>query len=124
MIECEVSIADIKPVSVNAMYRAVGRRVIMSAKGRQFKNEMTTYLLNCDNIQRISGPVEIWIDFDFSDKRKRDVDNFAKAVLDCAKGLMFDDDSDIWSLHLTKCLGCKKNNIKIRCMPLSAPVNT
>lgn len=115
---CTIEINNIKPVSVNAMYRSVGRRVVMSAKGRVFKNALTTFLLNCDTLKKISGPVELWVDFEFSDRRRRDVDNFAKALLDCLKGLMFDDDSDIWTLHLSKKLKCPGTKITITCGPM------
>lgn len=118
---CTIVINDIAPVSVNAMYRSVGRRVVMSAKGRCFKNELTTRLLNCDTVKKIHGPVEVWVDFEFTDRRKRDVDNFAKAVLDCLKGLVFDDDSDIWILHLSKKLKCDRHKIKIVCKNASEP---
>jgi crossover junction endodeoxyribonuclease RusA len=101
------------PISVNAMYRSIGRGIVMSQKGRTFKNELTTAIINNKKTMRIHGPVSVEIHFEFADKRRRDVDNYAKAVLDCAKTLLFDDDSDIWRLTMTKKIGMSQNKILI-----------
>lgn len=101
----------VAPVSVNAMYRAVGRRVIMSARGREFKKEVGRQLDR--SVDMLMGAVDVSIIFSFDDGRRRDVDNFAKAILDCLKGVMFEDDSDIVSLYMVKRLRQKTNSIEV-----------
>lgn len=95
------------------MYRSVGRGVVMSERGRNFKNTLTSAIVNNPSTYLISGDVEVEVHFEFKDKRKRDVDNYAKAVLDCAKSLLFDDDSDISKLTMTKKIGMPMNRFEI-----------
>jgi len=101
----------VAPVSVNAMYRAVGRRVIMSARGREFKKDVCAQIDG--SVAMLVGAVDVSIIFSFDDGRRRDVDNFAKAILDCLKGVMFEDDSDIVSLYMIKRLWQKTNSIEV-----------
>jgi crossover junction endodeoxyribonuclease RusA len=106
-------ILNIRPISVNAMYRSVGRRVILSARGREFKKAAADAIQAAPNITLISGAVAVSIHFAFADARRRDVDNFAKAILDSLKGIMFNDDSDITELHMYKQLRAPTNQIRI-----------
>jgi Holliday junction resolvase RusA-like endonuclease len=108
-----IEIIGLAPISVNAMYRSMGHGVIISQRGRLFKNAFTSAIVNNKNTKRIAGAVSVEIHFEFADKRRRDVDNFAKVVLDCAKTLLFDDDSDIWQLLMSKKIGARQNRILI-----------
>lgn len=109
-----VCVFDVRPVSVNAMYRAVGGRVVMSAVGREFKKEMCAMIAQQD-IAMIRGPVSVTLIFSFATRHRRDVDNFAKATLDCLKGVMFEDDSDVYQLHLYKIIGAKADQVYVEC---------
>lgn len=44
--------------------------------------------------------VELWVRF--PDRRRRDVDNVAKAVLDSANGVLWDDDSQVVELSIRR----------------------
>ena len=104
---------NMAPISANAMYRIVGRRLVMSARGRKFMADMST-MLDAIAPPMVDGPVRVTITFSFSDRRRRDVDNFAKGTLDAIKNRMFGDDSLIMELHLHKVLGAPKNKILIQ----------
>ena len=113
-----VEILGLAPVSVNAMYRSIGHGIIMSERGKKYKNALTTALLNNKQTKLIDGDVAVEIHFEFADKRKRDIDNFAKGALDCAKTLLFNDDSDILCLTMTKKIGMSQNKIVFIVSPI------
>jgi Holliday junction resolvase RusA-like endonuclease len=48
------------------------------------------------------GDIGVELFFEVSTKRRIDVDNLSKAVLDAIKGILFEDDSSIIDLHVTK----------------------
>lgn len=70
------------PPSINALYRAVKGRNILSEKYRQWQYE-AGQVLGLQRPARVSGPVSITVELTPPDKRKRDIDNAGfKAVLD------------------------------------------
>lgn len=83
------------PLSVNAAYRAVKGRSILSERMRDWKNE-AGLMLNCQRFHRFTGPVEIEISLTPPDRRKRDIDNLFKCVLDLLKThkVIVDDSSE------------------------------
>jgi crossover junction endodeoxyribonuclease RusA len=97
------------------MYRSYRGKFILSEEGRQFKRHMAAHIEKMSGIRLIKGPVNMSVVFSFKDRRRRDVDNYAKATLDCLTGVLYDDDSQITELHLYKVLGCEKEGIHIQC---------
>ena len=101
------------------MYRSYRGKFILSEEGRNFKRVMSAHLENMSGLRLINGIVRVSIVFSFKDKRRRDVDNYAKATLDCLTGIIFEDDSNISELHLYKVNGSKKEGIHIECSPIT-----
>jgi Holliday junction resolvase RusA-like endonuclease len=52
-------------------------------------------------------PIKITAVFYYADKRRRDLDNHMKLLLDCFNKLIFKDDSQIIEIHIKKILGNK-----------------
>jgi crossover junction endodeoxyribonuclease RusA len=50
----------------------------------------------------ITGPVAVRLVFVLKTKRKIDIDNLSKGVLDSLKDIVFGDDSDVVNLHAVK----------------------
>ena len=114
---------NVLPVSVNAMYRVVGGRNILSAAGRKFKERMRDELAAKaaeKKIDKVMGPVELSIHFTFKTRHRRDVDNYGKAVIDSLKNVMFEDDHHIVALHMYKQIGAA-DSILIHCQPAKPP---
>jgi crossover junction endodeoxyribonuclease RusA len=83
------------PPSVNALYRAVKGRSILSATYRRWKDEAGAALLS-QRPEKHPGPVHVTVAIRPKDKRRRDIDNTGfKAVLDLltAHQIIVDDDS-------------------------------
>lgn len=70
------------PPSINALYRAVGGRSIMSAKYREWRDE-AGWGMAAQRAGKVQGPVSVSVSLVAPDKRKRDLDNVGfKAVID------------------------------------------
>ena|SRR5260370_5372407 len=63
--------------------------------------------------QPISEEVDVSIRFFFKTKRKRDLDNQNRLVLDALSGIVYEDDSQIAALHLFRDYDAAKPRIGI-----------
>lgn len=93
------------PPSVNRLWRHVqiGRsvRTIVSREGRGYKVAVWTACLEQGAPKGIQGKVALKIKLEPPDKRKRDIDNCCKALLDALtySGVWIDD-SQVDDLHI------------------------
>lgn len=89
------------PPTLNSYYRHVGRYTLLSRKGREYR-EMVVSLLANQKIEPLSGPLDMMLVFHPPDRRRRDVDNLQKAILDALQhgGAYHNDDQimhlDVW----------------------------
>jgi crossover junction endodeoxyribonuclease RusA len=101
MIELELPF----PPSVNHYYRRVGPRTLISREGRRFR-ERVCGLLAAARVERLGGPLHLQIEVYPPDRRRRDIDNVQKALLDALQhGGLYEDDSQIVKLDIEK-RGC------------------
>ena len=96
--------------SVNKYYRSWQGRVLISKDGREFKKEVDLLL---NNYEKILGKIKLTLILYFKDKRKRDLDNYNKVLIDCLKNKLFEDDDQIYQLYMEKHIGCGYNKICI-----------
>jgi len=92
------------PPSVNHYYRRVGARTLISRAGREFRRRVAR-ILAARRIPSAVGRLAVTVEVYPPDRRRRDIDNLLKAVLDaCQHGGAFPDDSRIvWLLiHRTR----------------------
>ncbi len=98
MIECELPY----PPSINHYWRRVGYRTLISREGRRFRQEVVATLAAM-NVQPVRGDVAVNIIIHPPDRRRRDVDNVIKALLDALEhGGAYGDDSQIVDLSIKK----------------------
>jgi crossover junction endodeoxyribonuclease RusA len=82
------------PPSVNTYWRHVGHKVLISKKGREYRN--TVGWMSRAGPEFGDARLHIEIDAYPPDRRKRDLDNLPKAIFDSLQhGGMFDDDNQI-----------------------------
>ncbi|WP_442511617.1 RusA family crossover junction endodeoxyribonuclease [Novipirellula sp. SH528] len=90
------------PPSVNRYWRHVGPRVLVSKQGREYRTAVGAYLHN-KRVKPLEGDLVVDITLEPPDRRKRDVDNVLKAMLDSLQaGGAFHDDSQIVRLSIEK----------------------
>lgn len=107
---------SVKPESTNHIYLKSKRGVYMSKKGKECKahiiNDTLTQLpadfnkINCD--------IQMIIELNFADKRRRDIDNYNKILLDAFNGLIYNDDSQITEMTIKKNIGCGIDSINVK----------
>ena len=106
------------PPSTNTYWRAIGRgRVIISAKGREFREEAVyTAMIERGAIdaEPMEGRLKVFIEAFPPDKRRRDLDNMLKAVLDALEhAKIYENDSQIDDLRIVRMPSGKPGKVVI-----------
>lgn len=94
------------PPSVNHYWRTVrtrhGCRVLISREGRAYRTKVGS-ILAVAGIRRQTGRLAVRIDVHPPDRRRRDLDNAMKALLDALEhGGAYEDDSQIDHLDIRR----------------------
>jgi Holliday junction resolvase RusA-like endonuclease len=90
------------PPSVNHYWRRVGARTLISRGGRAFRVAVCS-LLAARGVRPLSGPLVVDVLIHPPDRRRRDIDNVQKALLDALQhGGAYSDDSQIVRLTIEK----------------------
>ena len=90
------------PPSVNHYWRRVGARTLISRGGRVFRQAVCS-ILAAAKVQPLDGPLAVAVEVYPPDKRRRDIDNVQKALLDAlAHGGAYHDDSQIARLTIER----------------------
>lgn len=83
------------PPSVNRYYRHVGYRTLLSREGREYRQTVCSLLAGRVG-QPLSGQLEAELDLYPPDRRRRDWDNFQKAIWDALQhAQVYHDDSQV-----------------------------
>lgn len=90
------------PPSTQHIYRHGNRITYMTDEGKQAKETYQWEIKSQYKDRPIDGPISVIIELHFKDKRKRDVDNFNKLLLDAGKGMLWKDDDQIHELIVRK----------------------
>lgn len=89
------------PPSVNSYWRTFRGRMIISAKGRDYRKSVLQQIADATCNKRVEGNLKVTIEAWRPDKRRRDLDNLFKAALDAlAHAGVYDDDSQIVDLRI------------------------
>ena len=112
MIELELPF----PPSVNHYYRHVGPRTLISREGRKFRGEVCA-LLATAGVDPLAGSLRVEIEVYPPDRRRRDIDNVQKSLLDALEhGGVYRDDSQIVKLTIEKreCVPAGRTIVRIK----------
>jgi crossover junction endodeoxyribonuclease RusA len=83
------------PPTVNTYWRRVGNKTILSAKARDYRRDVMN-LLRFRRLPTLAGELKVTITFHPPDRRKRDLDNLPKGLLDALKHAgIYGDDSQV-----------------------------
>lgn len=89
------------PPSVNTYWRNFDGRMIISARGREYRETVGDQMTLQKMVKRYTGALRVEIEAFRPDKRRRDLDNLLKATLDgLAHAGVYEDDSQIVDLRI------------------------
>ena len=89
------------PPSVNTYWRNFDGRMIISARGREYRETVGDQMTLQKMVKHFKGQLKVEIEAFRPDKRRRDLDNLLKATLDgLAHAGVYEDDSQIVDLHI------------------------
>ena len=102
------------PPTVNTYYTVARGRKILSNRGRKYKEAAWLQLLSGPRRERLQGDVALFIRAYPPDKRKRDLDNILKPILDVLTTAgVYKDDSQVIDLRIQKFNPCKPGRVEI-----------
>jgi len=89
------------PPSVNTYWRNFDGRMIISLRGREYREAVEKLIMVNRQQKHFDGPLRVIIAAYRPDKRRRDLDNLLKATCDalCHAGV-YEDDSQIHGLRI------------------------
>ena len=92
------------PPTVNTYWRHVGKRTLLSKKGREYRTLVRLAVLaQAWNKYEMKGSLEVRIIAHPPDKRRRDLDNLPKAILDSLEHAgVFEDDNQVARLVIER----------------------
>ena len=91
------------PPSINHYWRTFRGRMILSASGREYRTEVMANILQNGKPNTIEGRVRVQIQVSPPDRRRRDIDNCVKCILDAlAHAGVYHDDCQIDELHVKR----------------------
>ena len=101
------------PPSVNSLWVNKPSGRYKSKKGKIFEETARSELKNQFRCKPLASSLEVRIWLYFKDKRKRDIDNYNKAILDSMTEIVYEDDSQIEELNVKKLVGCGFDKVEI-----------
>ena len=96
-----------RPPSVNTYWKRGRNTTYISKQGREFKENVHEYIKFVEGIRKVkyTGDIKVKLTLNFKDKRKRDIDNYNKAILDSLNKIIWLDDSQIQEMNIIKNTG-------------------
>ena len=104
----------IKACSANTYYKKFRNRICISKEGKAMKEFIHKKIEGCPQTK---GQVEVQLIFNFRTKRKRDLDNLFKPLIDCIKDKLIEDDDQIYRIVARKSIGEKADGIALVILP-------
>lgn len=82
-------------------------------RARYSRKQLVVNLKSNLGVKPLVNSLKVHIRLYFKDKRKRDIDNYNKAILDSMTKIIYEDDSQIEELNVKKLVGCGFDKVEI-----------
>jgi len=103
------------PPSVNRYWRHVGKMVKISAEGRAYRNTIRNEVIRqLPTHNTWTQKLAVWISAAPPDRRRRDLDNILKALLDSLEHAeVYNDDFQIDEIHIQRAQVSKPGTVTV-----------
>ena len=102
------------PPSLNRYYRTVKGRILISAEGRKYRETVADYVSESRTAAALAGRLAVEINVFPPDKRRRDIDNLMKGMLDALTHAgVWQDDSQIDYLSIRRGEPCFGGRVQV-----------
>lgn len=109
------------PPSLNRYYRTVKGRILISAEGRKYRETVGDYIAESRSAAALAGRLAVEISVFPPDKRRRDIDNLMKGMLDALTHAgVWQDDSQIDLLMIRRGEPCFGGQVQVHVRELAA----
>jgi crossover junction endodeoxyribonuclease RusA len=106
------------PPSVNHYWGQVGNRRFIGKKGKEFRQSVLQSCLDM-GVVPLEGRLAVHVSLNPPDRRKRDIDNILKALLDaCEHAGCYASDSQIDELHVIRQTNIQGGSCSILVYPI------
>ena len=102
-----------KPIPINQKYGVINGRMLLSKKYRDTKDALAWEIRSQWQNKPLTGDVTMNIVQYFGDKRKRDCDAYIKIIMDAGEGILYEDDSQVNELCVTKQIDKESPRIEV-----------
>lgn len=103
------------PVSLNKAYRVWNNKVVKSEEAREYEGKVHSYLMMNQIDSFNDDRLKITVTAYMPDKRKRDLSNLDKILMDSLEsGGLFDNDEQIDDLRFIRAGVCKPGRVRIK----------
>lgn len=107
------------PPSANKYYRNVGNKTLISSAGRDYRKRVNAVVTECmlrTGQRTYKGRLSVYLGMVAPDRRRRDIDNIQKPLLDALQhARVFEDDEHI-DLLITERLAADKETAGVVCV--------
>lgn len=102
------------PPTVNSYYSHTKRGVFISKKGRQYRDEVLSEIQQQTPNMQLDESIHLTVILYPPDRRRRDLDNYMKALLDaCTEAGLWEDDSLIDQLYILRGSVVRQGAVKL-----------
>ena len=101
-----VSFTVLGPPRAKERARVTSRGTFTPRRTREYEQAVADQgAWHCGAHWSLDGAYRVLVTFVFADRRRRDIDNCLKAVLDALNGIAWDDDSQVATVRCSKLVG-------------------
>lgn len=105
------------PPTVNHMYRRARGHLALTPEALAFRHAVRMIAMVQD-VRPITGPVAVFVDV-YRPRRRGDLDNVLKAVLDALNGVAYRDDEQVEEIHAHRYEDKRAPRVEIAVVALS-----
>lgn len=114
----------IKALTYNTAYRIYRNRFCLTQEAKNFKKNVQDYLRNnYNNLVCSNKPMVIYIEVGMKTKRRFDLDNVLKLIIDSFKGILYTDDHLIYEIYCKKFINQPNDFINIEVKELNEKID-